>query len=317
MINATQLNSLLENATAVQEEAFDVRFEEVVSLVDEERFNEASKLILSILNEGSVDLRLVMYLFYTQFINQGIGALKMIFPAIEKILDDDWEKISPVNQRDQYLSTSLTWFLSAIGKKIKRSEKLYKSKKTDDFWNKSVQGLNPKNLNELIEAAKEFSTFVLKKTEEPSYSQYILFIVKWLENLKSVVETEASPVLEEEPESELPPQETLKALPPQAAAKEAPEFSEPMMLLIKKLHAFELLIEKGDFTKAALVSDDINALMKNFDPALFFPKLFSKYYALSATHIDTLAMEWESKSSLKWEALGRLYQTDLSEFIEW
>ena len=93
--------------------------------------------------------------------------------------------------------------------------------------------------------------------------------------------------------------------------------SAPMTLLMKKLQAFELLIEKEDFVKAALIADDISTLMKNFDPSLFFPKLFSKYFALSATHIDTLAMEWENKNTLKWEALHRLYQTDLSGFIEW
>lgn len=314
MIDAAKLYSLLEKATTVEEESYDIRFEEVVSLVDEERLSEASTLIVSILKEGNVDLRLVMYLFYAQFINQGIGSLKMILPAIQTTLNEHWEKISPVNMRDKYLLSSLIWFLSAIGKKIKRSEKLYKSKKTDDFWNKSVHALNAKMIDELIVHTREFATFVIKKTEAPSINQYILFISKWLENLKGVVEHDTAPPQEEALSSEEVLEESVSVAP---SLQRGLDVSEPMTLLLKKIQAFELLVEKEDFVKAALVADDISATLKNFDPALFFPKLFSKYFALFATHIDTLAQEWEAKNSLKWEALQRLYQTDLSEFIEW
>ena len=66
----------VRKSAPVEEETFDVRFEEVVSLVDEERLGEASVLITSILNEGTVDLRLVIYLFYAQFISQGIRSPK-------------------------------------------------------------------------------------------------------------------------------------------------------------------------------------------------------------------------------------------------
>lgn len=314
MIDPTKLYSLLENAKTVQDEAFDVRFEEIVSLVDEERLSEATALIQTILKEGIVDLRLVLYLFYAQFANQGIGSLKTLLLAIQTILGEHWEKISPVNMRDKYLASSLTWFLSAIGKKLKRSEKLYKSKKHDEFWNKSVHGLTQKTIDDLVAKTREFSTFVLKKTEEPSLNQYSMFISKWIENLKGAVESEPIEAHEEAPRSEPAAEESVS---PSVPTKESSDYSEPMALLVRKLQAFELLVGKEDFVKAALVSDDISTIIKSFDPSLYFPKLFSKYFALSATHIDTLAQEWESKNSLKWEALQRLYQTDLREFIEW
>ncbi len=318
MIDTAKLYSLLENATTVDEEVFDLRFEEVVSLVDEERLPEASKLITAILNEGRVDLRLVMYLFYAQFINQGIGSLTTIFPAIQTVLDDHWEKISPVKMRDKYLLSSLTWFLSTIGKKLKRSEKLYKNKKADEFWNKSVHGLTAQKIEQLLAATKDFATYLHKKTDDTDLNQYILFISKWMDNLRSVAENASADEPEESRSDEPAPQAAVKASTSlQTPIKEVIDASEPFMLLFKKIKAFEALIAKQQFEKAALVSEDLSLILKNFDPSVYFPKLFSKYFALSAVHIDTLAQEWENKNSLKWEALHRLYQTDLEEFIEW
>ncbi|HEY5259376.1 MAG TPA: type VI secretion system protein IglI family protein [Rhabdochlamydiaceae bacterium] len=318
MIDTAKLYSLLENATTIDEEVFDLRFEEVISLVDEERLHEASKLITAILNEGRVDLRLVMYHFYAQFINQGIGSLTTIFPAIQTILDDHWEKISPVNMRDKYLLSSLTWFLSSVGKKLKRSEKLYKSKKADEFWNKSVHGLTAQKIEQLLADTKTFAAYLHKKTDDTDLNQYLLFISKWMENLKGVAENGSADEPEESRSDEPAPQAAVKASTrPQMPLKEVIDASEPFMLLFKKIQAFEALIAKQQFEKAALVSEDLSLILKNFDPSVYFPKLFSKYFALSAVHIDTLAQEWENKNALKWEALQRLYQTDLEEFIEW
>jgi hypothetical protein len=318
MIDIPKLYALLKNATTVEEDLFDVRFEEVVSLVDQEQLNEASTIIISILNEGKVDLRLVMYLFYTQFINKGISSLKSIFPAIKTIINDYWEKISPVNMRDKYLSSSLTWFLSTIGKKIKRSEKLYKSKKTDDFWNKSVGSLSSETIDQLIFESRELGAFLLKKTEDPSINQYVLFISKWLENLKSMVEENIDSTPDEAPLTEAPLEEPInESSIPQSPIVAVLTPSEAMIHFFQKIQAFETSIENQNFEKAALISDDIDQIIKNFDPSLFFPKLFSKYFALSATHIDTLSYQIGNKGSLKWEALHRLYRTNLEEFMEW
>ena len=73
MLQTTDLIELLVNATTQEEEVFDVRFEEIVSLVEQEKLEEASTLISEVFNEGVIDIRLVMYQLYTAFITQGIG----------------------------------------------------------------------------------------------------------------------------------------------------------------------------------------------------------------------------------------------------
>jgi hypothetical protein len=310
-----QFYTLLEHATTVEEEEFDVRFEEVVSLVEQEKFEEAVPLITAILNDGIIDIRLVMYLFYADFL-EGIGRLKGIFPAIMTLLDEHWESISPPQMRDKHALSSITWFLSSIVKKLKRSEKLYKEKRADDFWMKSIESLSHPDVEELKTAAERFSQFLTQKLDQPSLNQYIMFISKWLGSLEHVVAVE-----EDKPKankkSEPPKNPPVKSRQKKTSLEEILLSSEPMVLFLKKIQTFEALIEKQDFEKAAVIADDITTIIEKFDPTFFFPKLFVRYFALTAAHIDILSDEWKNKSSLKWESLNRLYQADLEEFIQW
>lgn len=307
------LISLLEKASTQEEETYDVRFEEVVSLVDQEQLDEAAQMISSIFAEGSIDIRLIMYLLYSRFISQGIEALTTIFFDIEKIISHYWDRLSPASTREKHLLTSLSWLLTTIGKKLKRSEKLIKNKKSDDFLNRSSRILASQQVETLIQKTHHFGDFLSQRFKEPTLSQSIFFISKWLESHKTQqpqekIEPMAKPT--EAPPPANPPQKSISFV-------EILSTSEPMAQLCKKIEAFESLIQKNDFEKAALVADDISNVIKNFDPALFFPKLFSQYFALSAEHIESLSQEWENKGSLKWEALHRLYQSDLDEFIQW
>lgn len=316
MITLTDFYTILENATTVEEEGFDVRFEEIVTLVDQERLDEASTLISDLLNEGTVDIRLVMYQFYAQFTSQGILSIEEVFPAIIRMITDYWEKISPVNLREKYLLSSLTWYLSSIVKTLKRTEKLFKDKKPDEFWNQSIKILTHEDIQRLIAATHELTDYLVRTLQQPSLNQYTMYIIKWLESLKTLIHEE-KPIEKTPSSSSTPPSENNTSQKQPISLQEILTSSEPMMHLYRKIQAFESLIEDENFEKAALVSDDIAQIIKSFDPSVFFPKLFSRYFSLSAANMDSLSQEWENKGSLKWEALNRLYQTDLEEFIEW
>lgn len=316
------LYDLLETATAVEEEEFDVRFEEAVSLIEKEKFDKASSLITKILNEGKIDIRLVMYLFYAEVLKKGIGCLQDIFPVIMAMFDEHWEKISPVQTREKYALISLTWFLSSVVLKLKRSEQLQKEKKVDEFRTKSLESLAPEDINELKATTKRTAQFLTKKLEDSSVDQYLLFISKWLDSLANIVVDQEIPPTDKKPDQTSPPKNAPSKPREKNQSKDNPLqkillSSEPMMMLFKKIQTFEALIEKQDFEKAALVSDDISTTIKNFDPTIFFPKLFSRYFALTATHSDILSDESNNKTTLKWESLNRLYQTDIEEFILW
>lgn len=85
--------------------------------------------------------------------------------------------------------------------------------------------------------------------------------------------------------------------------------------LCSKLQAFEALVKRGDFDKAAIVSSDIMRTIESFDPRAFFPDLFAGFGALLSAHIHDIGPRWDGKDSLEWRALEQYYQVDLESFV--
>ena len=86
--------------------------------------------------------------------------------------------------------------------------------------------------------------------------------------------------------------------------------------LCAKLRAFEALVEKKEFRKAALVADDVQQIVEHFDPRSYFPEVFSGFSARLSKNIGALAEHWEERDSVAWKALGQFYQVDLDGFVE-
>lgn len=306
MLDLKDFSKLYEKAQPLEEEVFDVRFEEIDSFVDQEKFKEALPLIENIFNEGCLDIRLIMYRLFAEFAKNGPRSFTTIFPFIVTLLDDHWEKISPIKLREKYTFSSLVWLFSTLAKKLKRSSELQKDERPDALWKLSEKTLNLETIDTIEEELSRLSSFFSNRWEQTAIHEHILYIKKWLTPFKV---TSSPPTEEEtptEPEPETPPPPTNDPL-----------ISKPMELLIKKLHTFSSLIENDEMTKAALLSDDIRTTLETFNPTLFFPKLFAPYLSLVAKHIDPLLSEWEQKGSPQWESLKELYDTDLDEFLEW
>jgi hypothetical protein len=81
------------------------------------------------------------------------------------------------------------------------------------------------------------------------------------------------------------------------------------------MKAFERLIEKEEFNKAAIVADDINDVIANFDPRIYFPKIFSRYSLLLALNIANISGFEEYKGSVVWQTMQDLYKVDLESFV--
>jgi hypothetical protein len=94
-------------------------------------------------------------------------------------------------------------------------------------------------------------------------------------------------------------------------------FIESLDNLSRKLKIFEALIEKNDYLKAAVIANDIDYSIQNFDPLSYFPKLFAKYFSICAKHVAALTEQYEKKESLQVKALVNLYRTDLEMFLDW
>jgi len=81
------------------------------------------------------------------------------------------------------------------------------------------------------------------------------------------------------------------------------------------MKAFDRLVEKQQFPKAAIVADDINQIIANFDPRIYFPKIFSRYSLLLALNIADISGFEEYKGSVVWQTMQDLYKVDLESFV--
>jgi hypothetical protein len=94
------------------------------------------------------------------------------------------------------------------------------------------------------------------------------------------------------------------------------EGSMHLELLTKKLEIFERLMADEKFPRAALVADDIIAIIENFDPRLYFPKLFSRFFMLLAMHSNEVMQFDEMKESPEWQAMREFFKVDPDAFAE-
>jgi hypothetical protein len=92
--------------------------------------------------------------------------------------------------------------------------------------------------------------------------------------------------------------------------------SYPFVELVRKLQAFELLVQGNQFRKAALVADDIHQILTAFDPRNYFPSVFSGFSASFSENFDALEKHAEERGTPRWQALGQFYKTDLERFVK-
>jgi hypothetical protein len=86
--------------------------------------------------------------------------------------------------------------------------------------------------------------------------------------------------------------------------------------LCRKLKAFEAVVQKHQFQKAAVLAVEIEQIADAFDPRLYFPELFSAHAALQSKHATTLAREASEQDTPIWRALVRYARVDLDGFVE-
>jgi hypothetical protein len=85
--------------------------------------------------------------------------------------------------------------------------------------------------------------------------------------------------------------------------------------LMRKLAAFDTLIERQDFRRASVVAADVLALLERFDPRVYLPLIFSRFFAGLSTHAEQVEPLLHTTDSLGFRALDQLYRVDLDTFL--
>lgn len=91
--------------------------------------------------------------------------------------------------------------------------------------------------------------------------------------------------------------------------------SPDFMLLKRRLKAFEVLLSRKDYEKAALVASELHTCVASFDVTLFFPELFAELFEGEARHAAELEPYLEPPNTLRVMALRQLYRSALERFV--
>jgi len=218
--------------------------------------------------------------------------------------------------RETVASKSIIWFFSTIGERMKRCSEVLSEGRTTSLWATST-ALSFSEIEGIEKQTRDLINFFSTKWKLPSSHQYTQYLLKWIIQVKGALNPPKETPIEKKDEEEKPPPLPLPLQEIENPLEEILLASKKMKELHEKLELFATLIEKRNFSKGALVSDDIKTTIENFNPSAFFPKLFSSYYALIAKHIDTLSIEWKRKGTPLWDSLDQLYHTDLEAFVKW
>lgn len=92
--------------------------------------------------------------------------------------------------------------------------------------------------------------------------------------------------------------------------------SPALASLRRKIAGFELLVQRGEFAKAAIVARDVQGIVDRFDPVEFLPSLFAGYFRLMSQRVEQLRPHLDDPDDTPWKALSRFYQADLDGFLE-
>jgi hypothetical protein len=86
--------------------------------------------------------------------------------------------------------------------------------------------------------------------------------------------------------------------------------------LRQKLAAFETLVRKKDFARASIVASDVGNIVEHFDPRVYLPKMFSKFYTLWFQNLEQIEPALQTKETPAWKAMDMVYKCDLDAFVK-
>jgi len=314
-MNLDILNTTLEVSENPGLDMIDPRLLDITSLVENGEYLEAATQAEGILAEGAYDIRITGFFLYGVFLEQGVGGLTAILQCLTKLFTENWDAVGPIKNREKHAQTSLNWFLRQLVKKLQ-----YEEGKDSDVYQQWVAKVSSDEVQETLDASEElqgvFGT-ALEDQAEPLLDG-LSKVNEWLSTFQQLVYREPEPELEEEfePEGEAEPAEMVAPVgAPIADVAVSAEGSYHLQLLLRKMEVFARLIEKEEFPKAAIVVDDINQIIADFDPRIYFPKMFSRYSLLLALNIGQLNASEDYKGSLEWQTMQDLYKVDLDSFF--
>ncbi|MEN9796410.1 MAG: hypothetical protein RL653_106 [Pseudomonadota bacterium] len=292
-------------------ESHDARFLELSDAAERRDFARAADGFEALLAENLFDPRLAAYHAFQAFKEDGYGRLADVLERVATLLPG---AVEGGKKSTAYLNKGYAWLFAELC-----SELEYERARKTDTWFKWVKQLS--ELQErppVVQRATELNAAL--PAEMSASVEGLQKLLRLLRQVDEELGTGAVDVeLEKPAEKDVQrpaasaPERKLKLVPHGMPMQITP--SPRLVELCNKLAAFERLVEKRQFDKAALVSDDILEEVTHFDPRRYFPELFGKFGQLLNRHVQELKPHLEMKETVEWRTLAQYYQVDLEGFV--
>jgi len=319
MTSLDLLKHALESSSPIVEDQINLKFDDIVAVVENEDFDQAASLIEEEFKELRFDIRLLVYFLFAHFLDRGIGSFKEILLLMHSCLFNYWEHLSPVENRDFQIHSSFIWFFSRAAKQLEYVNRQIKRGSSASV-KKFTQIITSQELKEIQLASEQLGEYCSQRWSQNAINKKLILLTKMVQDLTQMAR-EGSHLKAEEKQPEKSFSQSKEEEPTTNQSETTvPNYllsSDKMDLFNKKLEAFEILVKKKEYRKAGLIADDIAQCIENFNPIHYFPRLFVNHFLLLSENMQELHEEIEDRDSIFRKTLEKLYHADLDIFIEW
>jgi hypothetical protein len=303
-------------ATPAPDDALDdASLQRITDSADRGDYLEAAGKAAALLGKHIYDIRVIGYYLFGVVLEHGIGHLPAMLGRVHTLLTDDLADLGPSQKKERVIDVTLHWLLQTMAERCR-----YHAAQHDATWAQWLSQLHPRLAGEIAQALDRVATEMQQLVEEPRCLGPLSRLRRWvMEDLPRTRPAE-SPAPAAAPglaPARAPGEaaEIGQASAPATVARDA-DGSPAMQLLLRKLRAFEVLIERGDMSKAAVVASDIRQTIESFDPLAYLPALFSTFFKLLSRSTGELMPHWEELACPAGQALQSFYRVDLDGFLD-
>ncbi len=311
----------------------DPRFADIAGMIQQGNFSGAAEQAQEIIENNIYDIRIICYFLYGLFDESGPAAFTGIFNSLKSILSDNWEATGPVKNRLKQAKKSIIWL-------FKQSNKILDNEKNkqSDRWQNWQTEIASDTIWEAMEAANELKKNVIAVFEDnsPGIIDGLSKINAWLDSFYKLIYREPEPDEPVNEETDSPGTDDITSDKPDNSASsdgDLPSGTRPdymqqgkygtisssgsylLHMLIKKIKIFSQLLKENKNAGAALVADDINSIIADFDPQIYFPDLFADFTKQYALNVDKLLTFKKCRDTALWKSMDKLYQVDMDSFV--
>jgi hypothetical protein len=275
---------------------------------DKGDFASAARATEALLVTGVYDVRPLPYVLYQAFVDGGYPALLTTFQITANVLGPSRASLSPTRRLDDYINRRWHWLFDKIDSALAFQAKA---------GGAAPPHLSPDAslLDDLLSAGASLTAALASPSFQQAGGALGRLLARLREQRAPLLEAEVVPVpsavAPKPPEPRLPAPYWVDDGSERMELAVSPQFRR----LLRSLEAFERLVQKQQFVKAAVVLADISESVEHFDPRRHFPALFANFASLYAKHVDALTSS-EGRDSPAWHALRQHYQVDLPGFVE-